>query len=239
MIVVTWNVLHRIHAVNWDEPAIRGWPDEPSRIGSIADLLAELPADVICLQEVSGDQLAMLRDVVPGELFATRYPRVPRYTRRFEAATLRDPAEYLVTIVRDGGARLLAEEAFPSDRGKGFHALELASGATVIDTHVSFGDKGVEQLARLASIARDATEPAIVCGDFNAPRETCAAALGAAFVPAVSPRGALATRPPTTPDAPPQDIDHVLVRGAQITAVQVLDSGGRSDHNPVAVRLSR
>src|SRR5262245_42073288 len=103
MIVVTWNVLHRIHAVNWDEPAIRSWPEESTRLGSIADFVSALDADAVCLQEVSGDQLAMLRDVEAGELFTLKYPRVPNYYRRFEPPQLREPAEYLVTIVRDTG----------------------------------------------------------------------------------------------------------------------------------------
>lgn len=235
MLVVSWNVLHRIHAVNWSEPTITRWTDERSRIGSIADFIAATAADVVCLQEVSGDQLAMLRDVDDGEIFATKYPRVPRF-RRVTTEVLRDPAEYLVTIVRGSRARLAQAEAFPSDGGKGFQRLVLANRGTVINTHVSFGDKRPDQLATLATVARVAPGLAVICGDFNADRATCTEDLGEGFVAAVPPAG-LHTRPRATPGEKSQDIDHVFVRSGEAVEAAVLDCEARSDHNPVRVRL--
>jgi endonuclease/exonuclease/phosphatase family metal-dependent hydrolase len=236
VIVVSWNVLHRIHAVNWNEPAITKWNDERSRLGSIADFIAATPADVVCLQEVSGDQLAMLRDVVDdGELFAMKYPRTPAF-KKPTAESLRDACEYLVTIVRDSGARLVIAEAFPTDAGKGFQRVELANKTTVINTHVSFGDKRTAQLARIAIEASQAPGLAIACGDFNADRATCLADLGEDFVAAV-PLDGLHTRPRQLPSEKSQDIDHVFVRGGKPLEASVLDGETRSDHNPVRVRL--
>ena len=232
LIVVTWNVLHRIHAVNWREPVIAAWPDERSRIGSIADWIAGCDADVICLQEVSGDQLAMLREVERGELFAFRLARVPA-PRVHAPATLRDPAEYLVTIVRAAGARQLGATTYPTDDGKGLLRIVLADGTTVIDTHVSYGDKRPAQLAQLAAEVHAAPGPAIVCGDFNADRATCVADLGPGFTAAVPPAASLPTRPRAPPSEKSQDIDHVIVRGGRAAAAMVLDGEGRSDHNPV------
>lgn len=233
IVVVSWNVLHRIHAVNWSEPAIRQWSDERSRIGSIADFISATRADVVCLQEVSGDQLAMLRDVEEGALFATKYPRVPAF-RRPTTEAMRDAAEYLVTIVRDPGARLVHAEAFPTDGGKGFQRVELANTVTVLNAHVSYGEKRNAQLARLASEAREAPGMAVVCGDFNADRVTCADALGEGFVVGV-PREGLHTRPRQVPSEKAQDIDHVFVRGGDVLEASVLDGEARSDHNPVRV----
>lgn len=236
MIVVTWNVLHRIHAVNWSEPVIAAWPDERVRSGSIADFIGALDADVVCLQEVSGDMLAMLSDVEDGELFTTRYPRVPSY-RRPELTKLRDPAEYLVTVVRAVGARLVVAEAFPTDGGKGFQRVELANGSTVINTHVSFGDKRTAQLARIADEARAAPGLAVICGDFNADNVTCGAELGDDFTVAHLMTG-LHTRPRQQPSDKSEDIDHVFVRGGVPLGATVLDGESRSDHNPVHVRLA-
>lgn len=235
VIVVTWNVLHRIHAVNWSEPAIANWTDERSRLGSIADFIAATDADVLGLQEVSGDQLAMLRDVEDGELFATKYPRLPSF-RRATTETLRDAAEYLVTIVREAGARLVCAESFPTDGGKGFQRVDLANGSTVINTHVSFSDKRPAQLARLAEEARTAPGLAVICGDFNADRATCGAALGDDFTAAV-PLDGLHTRPRQKPSEKSEDIDHVFVRGGKALEASVLDGETRSDHNPVRVRV--
>lgn len=235
MIVVSWNVLHRIHAVNWSEPAISQWTDERSRLGSVADFIAATNADIVCLQEVSGDQLAMLRDVEEGELFATKYPRVPSF-RKPTTESLRDAAEYLVTIVRDVGATLVRAEAFPTDGGKGFQRVELANATTVINTHVSFGDKRQAQLARLAIEAQQAPGLVVICGDFNADRATCMGDLGEGFTAAV-PLDGLHTRPRQTPSEKSQDIDHVIVRGGKVLEASVLDGETRSDHNPVRVRL--
>ncbi len=237
MIVVTWNVLHRIHAVNWDEPTIKSWADERDRIASIADFIGDLEADVLCLQEVSGDQLAMLRDVEQGEVFATPYPRIPHYYRRFEAATLRDPTEFLVTIVRSGGARIVDAAPFPSDGGKGFQTVELATGERVVAAHQSYGDKHPEQCTRILA-ATSGDGPVIVCGDFNEDRDVCASRLGD-LVPAIPTPPALPTRPrqASAPTTKSETIDHVFVRGISAIAAEVLDCYGRSDHNPVAARI--
>lgn len=238
MRLVTWNVLHRLHAVNWSEPAIAAWPDERIRIASIADWLVAASADVICLQEVSGDQLAVLRDVVPGDIHAFAYPRVPRLhaSKQGTLVALRDPAEHLVTIVRAAGSSVVRAEAFASDPGKGFLAVALADGTLVVDTHVSYGEPHAAQCATLCEVAGSAPR-AIVCGDFNADRATCAAGLGDALACAIPPARSLPTRPRTEPSAKAQDIDHVFVRGLAIRGAEVADSGGRSDHNPVGVEL--
>ena len=82
MRVATWNVLHRIHAVNWREPVVVLQPDEPARIAEITRRIVALDADVVCLQEVSGDQLAALVLALPAAtILSHRYPRVPRLFR--------------------------------------------------------------------------------------------------------------------------------------------------------------
>jgi endonuclease/exonuclease/phosphatase family metal-dependent hydrolase len=228
--LVTWNVLHRIHAVNWSEPVIINWPREMTRAGSIADAIERFAADIVCLQEVSGDTLAMLRDVVTGELFATPYPRLPAL-RQTTKAVLSDATEYLVTIVRSA-ARLVGAEAFSTDSGKGFQRVELASGETIIATHVSYGDKWTAQLARIAEVARSAPGMCVIAGDFNADLATCAAELGEEFVSLPVP-SSRPTRPRQQPSDKSQNIDHVFVRAGRIAEISVIDGELRSDHNPV------
>lgn len=236
--VVTWNVLHRIHAVNWDEPVRAAWPDERARCAAIANALATMPADVICLQEVSGDQLAAIRGRLGdgAAVLATAYPRVPHYYRRFETTPLGDPTEYLVVIAR-GAAHEVRAEPFASDGGKGFLRVELARGVTVIDTHVSYGDRHAAQCARLAEEVAAARGPVVVCGDFNADRDTCARRLPD-LIAAIVREPALPTRPRQEPSEKSQTIDHVFVRDARVLEAAVLDGQGLSDHNPVRARLT-
>jgi endonuclease/exonuclease/phosphatase family metal-dependent hydrolase len=237
LVVATWNVLHRVHAVNWKEPAILAHPDEDARVAAISARLSHgLGANVHCLQEVSGDQLASLRATLRGRVFATQYPRVPHYFRAADSAPVpRDVSEHLVTIV-DRDARVTHAEAFPTDGGKGFQVVEL-DGFAVISTHVSYGERHIEQCSRLADFARTLQRTVVIAGDFNADCETCCACLGPDFVAALLPDGHLPTRPRTDQSAKSQDIDHVFVRNGSVLAVEVVDAAGLSDHNPVVVTV--
>lgn len=220
--VATWNVLHRIHAENWGEDVATQWPDESKRVAAIAGRVAELPADVIALQEVSGDLLAVL-GTSGRTVHAMRYPRVPRPRRL--ASQLKDDTEYLVLLV-DGPSRQVAELTFDDDWGKGALAVH-AAGLTVIATHVSWGNKRPGQLAQVKELA---AAPAVLLGDFNADRDKVLGDLGESFRAAQLPPGA------TTRGK--QAIDHVIVRGATATDAQVLDSEGLSDHHPVQATIS-
>ncbi len=228
--VATWNVLHRIHADNWAEPVARHWPDEAARIEAITARLAARDDRVIALQEVSGDQLASLR-ALSRTVIAFRYPRVPRPRH---VSTLADPAEYLVTLV-DGPAREVAAEASATDPGKGLLAVEV-DGVVVVNTHVTYGDPRVPQLARLAAVARAAPGAAIVLGDFNADR-AAVATIGDDFVLATPAEPALPTRP-RTGSTKSSTIDHVLARRATPHAAAVIDAGGQSDHNLVVAAIA-
>ncbi|MER7284010.1 endonuclease/exonuclease/phosphatase family protein [Dactylosporangium sp. NPDC000244] len=219
--VATWNVLHRVHAENYAEPVAAAWPDEARRIAAVTARLAGRDEDVIALQEVSGDQLASLREVLaPEQVHAMSYPRVP--TVRRGTPRLRDVSEHLVVIAR--GERV-AGDAFDGDPGKGFLAVRTGS-ALVVSTHVGFGDARTAQLARLASLGDG---PAVLLGDFNADRETIAAGLGPGFTLAEFAPGA----PPTRPGARSPYIDHIAVREGVPGLATVEDAGGLSDHNLV------
>lgn len=243
MIVATWNVLHRVHAVNWETPAIGAWVDEAARIDAVTALVAswiDAGTDVVCLQEVSGDQLASLRRIAGAAVHAFAYARVPTYWRRQEPATLLAPEEHLVVLVRGGGGRIERGEAFATDPGKGVLAVALPDGVLVVCTHVSFDRRHARQLARLLEVTERAPGPVIVCGDFNADRDRCGARLGPGFLCAVPGDGALPTRPRSAPPESDesQDIDHVFVRGLDVVSTTVIDAAGRSDHNPVVVEVT-
>ena len=102
--VTTWNVLHRVHASNWGEPAVKAFPDERVRAAAIAAKVERWLRDedaVVCLQEVSGDLLATLRAARWGSvgLHDHRYPRVPR-VRGEDAVALDDVHEHLVILAQ-------------------------------------------------------------------------------------------------------------------------------------------
>ncbi|MCP2293264.1 endonuclease/exonuclease/phosphatase family protein [Nocardia amikacinitolerans] len=233
--VATWNVLHRVHAENWYEDVTKKWPVEHERIDAIAARVAKRSEQIIALQEVSGDQLAALRDALPDRTIHTlRYPRVPRPKRI--PTSLRDRDEYLVLVVDDPGHTVLAA-AFGDDPGKG--ALVVAtSGLTVVATHVSGDERSGPQLTRLAGWAlSDPSRPAVLLGDFNADRDVVAEGLGAGFTVAELPTGSLPTRPRTS-GSKSQFIDHVVTHGAYASDAAVESADGLSDHNPVRAAIA-
>lgn len=240
MLVATWNVLHRVHAENWREVPIERFPREAERIAAITARVMATDADVVLLQEVSGDQLASLRAALApaAQVLDFRYPRVPRpRVPPAPEATLADPSEHLVVIVRSRApARVATAFAFDDDAGKGVLAVALAGDAVVASTHVSYGDKRTGQLARIAAAAR-AARVAAIAGDFNAERDVVAAELGADFAFAVPAEPALPTRPRAVPSGKSQTIDHVIVHGGRVVDGAVIDVGGVSDHNLVRARV--
>ena len=232
----TWNVLHRIHAENWREPTIANLPDESERMRRIAAAIGTPNGPTaICLQEVSGDQLAILRSTLSGTVFEATYPRVPKLRDPAAAAVLTDPREHLVVIVFGANAKLVSTGSFRTDPGKGWLAVEV-DGIVVVDTHVTYGERRVEQCARLLELAPPSA-PCVVLGDFNADRATCAGLLPG-FSPAIQAEPALATRPRAVPSEKSQTIDHVFGRGVTFATARVEDGRGLSDHNPVVAVLS-
>jgi endonuclease/exonuclease/phosphatase family metal-dependent hydrolase len=237
--VTTWNVLHRVHAVNWGEEAIEGFTDESIRIARISETVRGWLAsgtELVCLQEVSGDQLVSLRACAGNDITVAfhRYPRVPR-CRGAGDAGLVDPTEHLVTLSVARDTRAVAAETFASDPGKGFLAVQVA-GVRVVCTHVTHGASGHEQLARLAAFAREGRAPTVIVGDFNADAAAVQTGLGEGFVLAD-----LTREPPTraaTETSHARTIDHVAVLDGEIAAVRVHDREGLSDHAPVGATVT-
>ncbi|MFD9614910.1 endonuclease/exonuclease/phosphatase family protein [Streptomyces sp. NPDC059083] len=225
--IATWNVLHRVHADNWDSEMAVRWPQEAKRIAVVTAAVAARPEAVIALQEVSGDQLASLREALPDRTFhVLDYPRVP--SPRRVPSTLADRSEHLVLIVR-GPSRFVTAEPHPVDPGKGLLAAEI-DGILIIAAHVSGDRRRAGQFERLAAVAGDG--PAVLLGDFNVGRDDLAAAFGAGFTIAGFPPDSVPTRPRTA-GSKSQFIDHVVTRGVPVRGVAVEDVAGASDHNLV------
>jgi endonuclease/exonuclease/phosphatase family metal-dependent hydrolase len=237
--VTTWNVLHRVHAVNWKEGPVLAFPDERRRIDGISARVARWlgdDVDAICLQEVSGDQLRCLRAVAGAsvQVFEHTYPRVPRM-RGPEPLDLDDPKEHLVTLVKGLSARQVESRTFDTDPGKGLLAVELASGVLLINTHVSFGPRGRAQLAVIYTLAQAQAGIAVIVGDFNALSDEVCAGLGGPC--AISDLAGQAPTRVLTKGHGGRTIDHVVVLGGTIAVASVGEGEGLSDHLPVTATV--
>lgn len=237
--VATWNVLHRIHAENWGElPALLRM-GEAERHRAIAERVWSGGWSVVCLQEVSGDQLAALRLCAPRDahVFEHTYPRVPRLRAANVVSCLVKPTEHLVTLVSGGGAHVRAAVTFPTDPGKGLLSVLLPSGVVVVNTHVTWGAPAAAQLLAVAAEARHTEGMAVVCGDFNASAAEVSAGVGPEFNFGQPPAGSLPTRPRRDGRNKYQHIDHVFTRHGLVGALRVWDAEGLSDHNLVSATV--
>ncbi|WP_460721242.1 endonuclease/exonuclease/phosphatase family protein [Nocardia heshunensis] len=225
--VATWNVLHRVHADNWVSDIAGLWPEESKRIAAVTATVTARTETVVALMEVSGDQLASLRNALPGrEFHVLDYPRVPRPRR--VANVLEDRSEHLVILV-DGTARPVAAESFALDRGKGVLTIEL-DGLLVAATHVTGDERRDDQLKRLRELT--VAGPSVLLGDFNIDRTALAAGLGAGYAVGEFPPDSVPTRPRDS-GSKSQFIDHVVGHGIPVRDVTVEDVAGASDHNLV------
>jgi endonuclease/exonuclease/phosphatase (EEP) superfamily protein YafD len=235
--LLTWNVLHRVHAETYADPAISPWPDESKRVEGVVRFIARALNDegfsVVLLQEVSGDLLAALREALPKwDVFDHCYPRLPRQKT---PSTLKDPREHLVVIAPPGSA-LVRAHTFESDHGKGFVMVRLPGGFVVASVHLTWGGKALTQLTVIAQVLADAQTPLVMGGDFNAGRGVVEEAAGPSVMISSLPDGPLRTRPDADGTGG-SDIDHLLARHAKLSGARVLECDGLSDHRPVAATL--
>lgn len=232
--VASWNVLHRVHGLNWGEPAIAAFPEErPRQEGIVARVRALLEEGVqaVGLQEVSGDLLGALREGLGGSVcvLGHRAPRLPRL-RQEGPPGLDDASEYVAIVTVDPAATPGPASAFESDRGKGFFSVDLVGGTRFLSTHISFGPRAGDQIAQLLT-----AHPSVVVGDFNAPAGGVAAALGGAWTLAD-----LSHQGPTRVAAsgnPGKVIDHIAVHRGRVLEARVLDARGLSDHHPIVALI--
>lgn len=232
MQVLTWNVLHRVHAETHGEPVVRRWPNEERRLAAVVDYVTEAltECEAALLQEVSGDLLTALQARFHDwAVLSHLSPRLPR--QGAPSGAISDRSEHLVIIAPEG-TQLVRSESFENDEGKGFVMGLLPRGIGVVSTHVSWGEKRGPQLAVLARVLEDAPTPMIIGGDFNAARSVVLELLGKQGSVSVLPEGAPPTRPPGDTGGA-GDIDHFVVRGGRMTDVEVWPDRELSDHRPV------
>jgi endonuclease/exonuclease/phosphatase family metal-dependent hydrolase len=235
MHVATWNVLHRVHAENWDED-LDAYPREADRQRAVASLITqeiELGASAIGLQECSGDQLSVLRASLPEGVRVLDFalPRQPRIRAKGRLSQLSDESEHLVVLaLANLDPRPLGAAAFDTDPGKGWIAVDLA-GVAFVSVHVSWGEHAASQFERLRQVCSELGRPAVLVGDFNLDRASASALLGDGFRLLSLPAG-LRTRP-RSGSTKSQVIDHIAVLGGEPTGGAVVDAAGASDHNLV------
>ncbi|MBK7860312.1 MAG: endonuclease/exonuclease/phosphatase family protein [Archangiaceae bacterium] len=227
--VITWNVLHRVHGEKWSKHVTSRYPDEAARIARITDQVRRWlgeSIEVVCLQEVSGDQLASLR-AAGLTVHSHRYPRVPRHWR-FWSRPLTDASEHLATVTA-AEAAVAASQTFARDLGKGLLAVDIGA-LRVVNTHLTFGALGLAQLKQAANAAGSGR--ALLMGDLNADQPTVSRLLPrfALAVPGVSTRLAASHRGGLI-------VDHIAVRDGSPEAASVIELEPLSDHLPVSATV--
>ena len=240
MNVMTWNVLHRVHAENYREPVVTRWPEESARVKAVTALvLKAVTADrceLVLLQEVSGDVLNELHHRLPHsvKICSHQVPRVPKL-KVPATLSLYDASEHVV-IIGPAQLEVLHAQTAADDAGKGLIAARVAEGLVAISTHVSWGSKGTAQLKVLQELMASLPGTVVVGGDFNAERGQVTHGLGDGYV--VTELGAGSRRTRQSPDGEGSDIDHLLCRGGAWVDAHVTDAHELSDHSPLVATLA-
>ena len=228
----SWNVLHFVHGINYDEHPVGTMP-ERERIDGICGLVGDLLRDVkvLCLQEVSGDLLVQLKLA-----FAPRFHIIDKRSGRAPSVRKRtsshfgargEHSEHLVIMVnRDMDIDFVRSGTFASDAGKGFLKVAIAGGPQVVCTHLPF-DKS-HRADQLAQMGLDGSAFTIVCGDMNSTELHVPGLTRVPFAP-----DGLVSRPKSR-----SNIDLVLTNGDADGPCEIVDGSRFSDHNPVIVRIA-
>lgn len=152
MKIISWNVLHIIHELNHvfnDSPVLDKYlRNEVKRLTDIFNAIKALMNEnsVICLQEVPGDLLTLLKQLPNTTVFEYKYSRVP--TIKYSRAPIRilkelepiydDPAEYLVTLVHQKHSATALQTIQFDDPGKACQVTQIGD-TIVMNAHIPFG----------------------------------------------------------------------------------------------------
>lgn len=165
--VISWNVLHMIHEINYVydmSPVIERYSiktnasNEQRRLTDIVKTISELLVRYstmecfICLQEVPGDLIPMLHQMLDshvGSKFVSKpslhmktYSRQPRVDRPGINRVYTDSNESLVTIHHNPYSNSNNDRIHwtpcPDDNGKGALSITTSSNITVVNIHVPF-----------------------------------------------------------------------------------------------------
>lgn len=177
MKIVSWNVLHIVHEFNhaFDEsPVLTKYElrtgsnsNEQVRLTEIVATIGGFVSDetIVCLQEVPGDLLVMLREIPGVQVLTHRYERVPQL-KAFDYGFYRDPSEYLVTVVPDSMDVRGTDTIVFAEPGKACLVVVFRD-LMVMNVHVPFGSS--RHLAAVRMLV-DGIPPGmefVVVGDFN------------------------------------------------------------------------
>ena len=176
-LVVSWNVLHIVHELHHvpdaspvlDQYMIKDdYANEQKRLKDIVIVLEGILRDhrlmecFVCLQEVPGDLIPMLQEMLDSTmkpssngnaiLYQQAYSRRPRLRNGKNEALYRDMNEYLVTIHYQPtgqsatNAPRISWTPCPVDQGKGALGLTLSSGLTILNIHVPYDYRAADAL---------------------------------------------------------------------------------------------
>lgn len=176
MKIVSWNVLHLIHELNYafhESYVINkyGIHNEQKRLDDIFGALNKHLSDdtVICLQEVPGDLLVLLKTIKNVNVFEYRYSRIPKIKNLKFSQIYTDPTEYLVMIIPTSLAKdAISQSAIQfDDPGKACQIVQLDK-LLIMNIHVPMGaayrSKAFEQMgAFIDQVGLDF----ILVGDMN------------------------------------------------------------------------
>ena len=272
-LVISWNVLHIVHELNyvWDNSPVlvrysirEDFSNEKKRLHDIVTTLRQLLSTYsttecfVCLQEVPGDLIPMLGEMLASlnsstaSIHVQTYPRRPQFRRQKDASIYTDVNESLVTIHLGGRdkADQVSWTQCPNDPGKGALTVTTTSGLKVVNIHLPFDKQAALSLMNAMSWP-EANTPFVLVGDMN----RSSSSLVKMIQPILKGRASSSPLLPIVTDKPSRVglnqngsrstsfIDHYLVSPPLASSINssaiVFDQiGDLSDHYPILFSFS-
>lgn len=244
MKILSWNVLHIIHEINYaydTSPVLEKYSgNEQIRLNAIANFISTLLSEdtIICLQEVPGDLLESI-DFKNHTLYKHMHSRIPEIKNSEYLKTLySNPNEYIVTIVPNVFSVTninVIEFDEPSENvnksGKACLFLTLKD-LTIGNCHLPFGSsrrkKALTKLTEFIN-TKFIDKTYILIGDMNMKAQTLQKWLSNLECDAKVIEMPSATRKTSK-------IDHGIVsRGISVLETHVYDNHNMSDHSCISI----
>ena len=173
LILKSWNVLHGVHEFNYafsTSPVLIKYQsqrnlnqslfsnyvqDENKRIYDLSQTIQKQLGNncVMCLQEVPGDLLNLLKAENPNyNCLSYKYSRQPKL-KNLSGQLYNDQNEYLVTMIPTNFTVIKTNTIQFDDPGKACFVVELG-GFSIMNTHLSFGEarnKALDQIFKYSS----------------------------------------------------------------------------------------
>eukprot|EP00996_Jenningsia_fusiforme_P002330 NODE_3161_length_1034_cov_46.881218_g2905_i0.p1 GENE.NODE_3161_length_1034_cov_46.881218_g2905_i0~~NODE_3161_length_1034_cov_46.881218_g2905_i0.p1 ORF type:complete len:277 (+),score=44.85 NODE_3161_length_1034_cov_46.881218_g2905_i0:57-887(+) len=243
--IASWDVTHRLRALS--NPSgnlnlLKRYESESLRVSGVSQFVSSLlekDSRVICLQEVSGEQLDDLRKSLGSRV------SIFDFNLSASEASSRDRAEYLVTLTDLPSAQPAAAFSFPGHPRKGVLAVKVKSNLIVCNVLCNSNEANKKQIREtlmrslvVPFLASSKQNQAVAAGYFGCSLETVFLAVGEMTYCTGEDLSSYYLEGKRSSHHSQENHDHIIgLGGAQISDSVMFPNENLSSHQPLQVTV--